>query len=80
MMDTPKMELARDSWLHAMIKTEQFVGFLQEGRSPQTGRRGCSQHAGQPRNTKYSLKGLHFNQVMSSGKRTTEFCFGGSMT
>ena len=51
-----------------------------EGRSPQTWRRDCSQHAGQPRNTKYSLKGLHFNQVICSGKKTTEFCFGGSMS
>ena len=51
-----------------------------EGRSPQTWRRDCSQHAGQPRNTKYSLKGLHFNQVICTGKKTTEFCFGGSMS
>lgn len=30
------MELARDSWLHAMIKTEQFVGFPQASESHAT--------------------------------------------
>ena len=68
-MDTSKMELPRDSWPRAMIKTEQSVGFLQASES----------HATKQKNPTKSFF-YHNISERNEVKTTGQFWSGGKMS